>query len=54
VLFKDFIKDKYEGAVIRDPNSLYCYSLNNKRSKDSLKYKLKLDMEVCICNFLDG
>ena len=52
--FSSFIQDKYEGAVIRDPKSLYCYAINNKRSKDSLKYKLKLDMEVWVCNYLDG
>ena len=54
MLFDQFIGQNYEGVVIRAPGSLYCYSINNKRSPDSVKYKLKLDMEVQVLGFISG
>ena len=43
-----FIRDGYEGCVLRSKDSLYVFSVKNKRSDTTLKYKLRLDMEVYI------
>lgn len=45
VEYNKFIKDGYEGAILRNPDGLYTC---DKRSKDLLKYKKFLDKEYTI------
>ena len=46
------IIDGYEGLVIRERESPYVFSTNGKRSKTTLKYKKRLEMDVNIIDIL--
>jgi ATP-dependent DNA ligase len=45
-IFKQFISEGYEGVVARNPEGLYEYSINGKRSKDVLRCKPRRDLDV--------
>lgn len=49
-----YISEGFEGAVLRLPDSKYVFSVKNKRSSTTLKYKQRLDMEVRVVGALDG
>ena len=44
----------YEGAVLRSVIGKYVFSIKNKRSDSTLKYKKRLDMEVDVVDFTEG
>ena len=52
--FVEARNDSYEGLVLRSPESLYVFSDNNKRSKDTLKYKQRDDIDVQVFDFYEG
>lgn len=49
-----YIKDGYEGVVVRRDTSLYEYSYNSKHSDNVLKFKPTFDDEYIISNYTEG
>ena len=49
-----YTEEGYEGAVLRGAGSKYVFSVKNKRSDTTLKYKKRLDMEVTIVDYAEG
>lgn len=58
ILYKKYITEKYEGIMIRDPNSLYATSATSKNSSTRSKYLLKrkevFENEYEIVDFTTG
>jgi ATP-dependent DNA ligase len=52
--FVSYIKTGYEGAVIRYADGTYIPSVNNRRSSNTLKIKMRYDSEYEIVNFKCG
>lgn len=53
-LMNTYISEGYEGAVLRSVDSEYVFSINARRSNTTLKYKRRLDIEVCVTAFTQG
>lgn len=51
---EQFLKDGYEGGIVRKDNGIYQYSLNNYHSKNILKIKPTFDDEFPIIGFTQG
>ena len=49
-----FIKNNYEGGIIRHNDGLYTYSINNKRSDTVLKCKVRKTLDINICGYTHG
>lgn len=53
-LMTNTLLEGYEGLVLRDPLSKYTFSVNGKRSRDTIKYKIRNEMDVQIVDFTSG
>jgi ATP-dependent DNA ligase len=49
-----FLKNGYEGGIIRHYDGLYTYSLNGKRSNDVFKCKIRMTLEVNVIRYTHG
>jgi ATP-dependent DNA ligase len=51
---REFLVEGYEGAVLRAFDSPYVFSVSNRRSDSTLKYKKRDDLEVQVISYTDG
>ena len=51
---REFLAEGYEGAVLRTFDSHYVFSVNNRRSDSTLKYKKRDDLEVQVIGYTSG